>query len=155
MRHPHDDAGKLLILERRETPRRGARDIRRIERMRREQQQRAGKAAQDGGGHDEEQSGAMAKAPAQRGIEHDRPEGERRHQEAEMLERMHQVVVERPAIGTGNVPEYEDRRERHPDDEWIEQRADERAEGAAPPGLQHPAARAAGSPHRKTAVCRL
>ena len=60
------------------------------------------------GGH-EEQGASIIHAPPSERFEDERPEHQRSHEKTNMLERMHRLTPERPAVGAGQMPEPEDR----------------------------------------------
>ena len=91
--HPHQQAGELLILERREAGRM-VREVRRVPDSRRDGQQRAQHAAVNGG--DEHVDDGRAVAGAALAAVRDAPPEERGGaEEAQMLDDVHGLVLER------------------------------------------------------------
>src|ERR1043166_7847220 len=139
-RNPHDESAELLVFERRQPPSLGRRLVSRIPDRRSEGDERAQSAAVDGRGEQVEHARAVAHPPPPP-VDDCPPEEERRQEEAQVLCRVHPLVVNRRLKEHRRVPDPQGRRVnrprrervRHPSPELLKpRRARPRAERARP-----------------------
>ena len=106
-RDPHQQARKLLVLERGQAADRRGIGGDGIEEPRRERHQRTGQPADHGGGHDHEQGETMTEAAHTRGRGDRGPEREPGAEEAERDEHPQRIVPQQVFIRPGKVPKHE------------------------------------------------
>src|ERR1700728_77377 len=87
-RYPHDDSGKLLVFERRQSPRRGGIEMHAIKRMSGQGQQRAQEPVLYPERGDEYQGASIVETTSAKGLDHERPEHQCGNEKTEVFERM-------------------------------------------------------------------